>query len=48
MILVQSECMRIMTMMEEMFERIHTFSHFIQDYAVENKEFDKKLKELYK
>ena len=45
---VLNACRMEHIMTEEMFERIHTFSHFIQDYAAENKEFNKKLKGLYK
>ena len=34
-------------MSEEMFSRISKFSEFIQRYSDENKDFGKKIKELY-
>lgn len=45
---VLNACRMEHVMTEEMFERIHSFSHFMQDYAKENKEFDKRLKDLYR
>ncbi len=45
---VLNACRMEHVMTEEMFERIHTFSHFVQDYAKENTEFDKRLKDLYR
>ena len=45
---VLNACRMEHIMTEEMFERIHAFSHFIQDYAQENSEFNKRLKDLYK
>ena len=35
-------------MTEELFERIHQFSHFIQEYSTQNKEFENKIQNLYK
>ena len=45
---VLNACRMEHIMTEEMFERIHTFSHFIQDYAKQNKDFGDRLKALYK
>ena len=44
----QNACRMEHIMSEEMFKRIHTFSHFIQDYSKENKDFEKRIKHLYK
>ena len=35
-------------MTEEMFNRIHTFSHFINNYSKNNKDFKTELENLYK
>lgn len=35
-------------MTDEMFNRIHSFSHFINEYCENNKEFKNKLNNLYK
>ena len=45
---VLNACRMEHIMTDEMFERIHAFSHFIQDYALENTEFNNRLKGLYK
>lgn len=44
----QNACRMEHIMSEEMFKRIHTFSHFIQDYSKENKDFEKRIQLLYK
>ncbi len=45
---VKNACAMEHIMTEEMFKRIHAFSHFIQDYSNENKEFKEKLQNLFK
>lgn len=45
---VLNACRMEHVMTEEMFDRIHSFSHFIQDYAKHNREFNKRLEDLYK
>lgn len=35
-------------MTEEMFQRIHAFSHFINNYAESNEDFKNKMQKLYK
>ena len=44
----QNACRMEHNMSEEMFKRIHTYSHFIQDYSKENKDFEKRIQLLYK
>ena len=43
----QNACKMEHIMSSEMFNRIHKLSHFLQDYAKENKEFHKKLENLF-
>ena len=45
---VVNACKMEHIMTEKMFERIHIFSYFIQDYIKENAEFCNRLKDLYK
>lgn len=44
----QNACRMEHIMSEEMFVRIHAFSHFIQDYSKQNSGFKQKIQELYK
>ena len=44
----ENACRLEHVMSEEMFERIHAFSHFIQEYSQKNKDFKTKLKEIFK
>ena len=44
----QNACRMEHIMSEEMFKRIHIFSHFLSDYSKENSDFYEKLKNLYK
>lgn len=44
----QNACRMEHIMSEKMFTRIHAFSHFIQDYSKDNKDFQEKIKNLYK
>ena len=44
----QNACRMEHIMSEEMFKRIHSFSHFICNYSKENPKKKKKLQELYK
>lgn len=43
----ENACRMEHIMSEEMFRRIHSFSHFIQDYSESNKEFKQQLKNLF-
>jgi DtxR family Mn-dependent transcriptional regulator len=43
----QNACKMEHIMSSEMFNRIHKLSHFLQNYAKENKEFHKKLENLF-
>ncbi len=45
---VKNACAMEHIMTEEMFKRIHSFSHFLQDYAKDNEEFKQKLDVLFK
>lgn len=44
----ENACRLEHVMSEEMFEKIHTFSHFIQEYSDNNDDFKNKLKHLFK
>lgn len=44
---VENACKMEHIMSEEMFKRIHEFSHFIQDYSNQNKDFKDKIKKLF-
>lgn len=44
----ENACRLEHVMSEEMFKRIHEFSHFINDYASQNNEFKAKIINLYK
>lgn len=44
----QNACRLEHVMSEEMFNRIHAFSHFIQDFSKKNSDFSAQLKKLYK
>lgn len=44
----ENACRMEHVMSEEMFQRIHTFSHFIQEYAKSHKNFQEQIKFLYK
>lgn len=44
----QNACRLEHVMSEEMFNRIHSFSHFIQDYSSQNKDFQTKIQNLFK
>ena len=43
----ENACRLEHVMSEEMFKRIHSFSHFIQDYSKNNEEFKTQLKNLF-
>ena len=43
----ENACRMEHIMTEEMFSRIHSFSHFIQDYAKSDKKFQEKLQKLF-
>lgn len=44
----QNACRLEHVMSEEMFIRIHSFSHFIQDYSSQNKDFKNQIQNLFK
>lgn len=44
----ENACRLEHVMSEEMFERIHSFSHFIQEYSKQNQEFKTQLKNIFK
>lgn len=44
----ENACRMEHIMTEELFNRIHIFSHFIQEYSQKNNEFLKEMKKLYK
>ena len=44
----ENACRLEHVMSEEMFERIHAFSHFIQNYSENNIEFKTQLKKIFK
>lgn len=43
----ENACRMEHIMTEEMFSRIHSFLHFIQDYAKSDKKFQEKLQKLF-
>lgn len=43
----ENACRMEHIMSEEMFTRIHSFSHFLEDYSKTNTEFAEKLKKLF-
>ena len=44
----QNACRLEHVMSEQMFSRIHSFSHFIQDYSLQNKDFKNQMQNLFK
>ena len=44
----QNACKMEHIMSEEMFKRIHAFSHFLEDYSSEHKDFKEKVSEYIK
>lgn len=44
----ENACRMEHIMTEELFDRIHKFSHFIHEYSSSNKEFKNKMQNLYK